>query len=57
MTAIELVQVSHMCECGQDKEYLPIFTHIPLHCSRSVEARSQLDDAIGDTDSDYRSIV
>jgi len=34
---------SPMCECGEDKESVP---HILLHCSRFVEARSELEDSV-----------
>ena len=36
---------SPMCECGQDKESVP---HILLHCSRFVEGRYEMEDAIED---------
>jgi len=43
--AEELYGVGEMCECGQDKESVP---HVLLHCSRFVEARSELEDATED---------
>ena len=45
MTVIELVQLNHRCVSGQDKESVP---HILLLCSRFVEARSELEDAVED---------
>jgi len=34
---------SPMCECEKDKEAVP---HILLHCSRFIEARSELEDSV-----------
>jgi len=43
--AEQLYGVGEMCECSQDKESV---LHILLHCSRFVEARSELEDATED---------
>jgi len=43
---------SPMCECDHDKETVP---YMLLHCSRFVEARSELDDTTEDIYMDAKS--